>query len=178
MILRRFVPVLLLALAYWPAQALGQEPSLEPFLGTWKGVGLTEKFNVAGYFTYTKRDLDVGIQKTEKGFDITWVTGLRADESIGVVTHRKTTTLSFTKTGPGLFEAGEAPPWSKSNRWARLADGSLIIYIFEVDTNGIYELSRYVRTITAPGEMDLGFTRDLDGRPVRQVTAQLKRTGD
>ena len=178
MILRRFVPVLLLALAYWPAQALGQEPSLEPFLGAWKGVGLTEKFNVAGYFTYTKRDLDVGIRKTKKGFDITWITGLRSDESIGVVTHRKTTTLSFTKTGPGLFEAAEAPPWSRSHRWARLADSSLIIYIFEVDANGIYELSRYVRTITAPGQMDLGFTRDLDGRPVRQVTAQLQRTGD
>ena len=178
MISRRFVPVLLLALAYWPAQALGQEPSLEPFFGTWKGVGLTEKFNVAGYFTYTKRDLDVDISKTDRGFDITWTTGLRADETIGVVTHRKTTTLSFAKTGPALFEADEAPPWSRSHRWARLADSSLIIYIFEIHANGIYELSRYVRTITEPGQMDLGFTRNLDGRPVRQVTGQLTQTGD
>ena len=67
------------------------------------------------------------------------------------------------------------PPWVKSFRWARLVDKSLVVYIFEVRPTGSYEISRYVRTITAPGKMELGFTRDLDGRPVRQVTGQLSR---
>ena len=59
--------------------------------------------------------------------------------------------------------------------WARLTDQSLIIYVFEVNEAGVYELSRYVRSLTSLDQMELGYTRHFDGRPVRGVVGQLKR---
>ena len=175
---RRLVPLLALFLVLLPSVLGAAEPSLEPFLGKWSGVGVSEKYLEAGYFTYTERDLDMSVTKTEEGFELTWTTGMRPEGSDGPVTVRKTTTLTFKETEPGVFEADAPPPWVKSYRWARLVDKSLVVYIFEVRPTGFYEISRYVRTITAPGEMELGFTRDLDGRPVRQVTGQLSRVAE
>ena len=175
---RQLVSLLVFVLVLLPSTLGAAESSIEPFLGKWSGVGVTERYLEAGYFTYTERDLDVIVSKTDQGFDLTWTTGLRPEGSTGAVTLRKTTTLTFKETAPGLFEADAPPPWVKSYRWARLVDKSMVVYIFEVRPPGFHEISRYVRTITAPGEMELGFTRDLDGRPVRQVTGQLSRVAE
>ena len=173
-ILRRFVVLAVLLVVALPLRA--EENGLDRFVGQWEGSGVTEKFSEEGYFTYTKRDLNVAFAETEKGFDITWITGFRVEGDSGPVVLRKTTTLNFVEIAPGVYETAESPPWKRAHRWARLSEGTLIIYIFEVDEAGLYEISRYVRTVSDDGVMQLGFSRDMDGRPVRQVTGTLTRT--
>lgn len=160
------------------ATARAAEDGLERFLGAWTGAGVSEKFMEEGYFTYSTRDLNITFTRSDKGFDTIWTTGFRTEGDKGPVVLRKTTTLHFKEVAPGYFETEESPPWRRAQRWARLTkDGALIVYIFEVDDHGVYEISRYVRRITEDGMMELGFSRDLDGRPVRQVTGTLTREG-
>jgi hypothetical protein len=125
---------------------------------------------------YGARDLDVTISGTADGFDITWITVIKPSgvqqDSEG---HRRTSTASYLANGPSSFEAkgaqGVGP--GKSYSWARIDERSLIVYVFEIDGEGVYDLSRYVRTISDSGIMDLSFTRDRDGATVRRVTGNL-----
>ena len=56
-----------------PAAADG---SLEPFLGDWTGIAITENVGeTAGdQSDYTLRDLDVSIAETADGLELTWTT--------------------------------------------------------------------------------------------------------
>ena len=90
---------------------------------------------------------------------------------------RRTGNLAFVSLGNGVFESLDPPKRGimHERTWARLSGQSLIIYVFEINGAGVYEISRYVRTMTSLDQMELGYTRDFDGRPVRGVVGQLTR---
>ena len=157
------------------APAAAENLPIEAFFGRWGGsaVGQSVTTSTMGYGA---RDLDVTISGTAEGFDITWITvikpsGVEPDSD----EHRRISTASFLSSGPSSFEAkgaqGVGP--GKSYSWARIEERSLIVYVFEIDGEGVYDLSRYVRTISDSGIMDLSFTRTRDGATVRRVTGNL-----
>ena len=125
---------------------------------------------------YTRRDLDVTIARSGDGFSITW-TALIGKRGAGgnAEDRRKSNTLAFHRKGPNSFEAEGAigTGLGKSYSWARLDGSSLIMYILEIDEDGVYEVSRYARTISRSGEMELRFIRHRDGQLVRHVSAVL-----
>ena len=173
-ILRCLVLVVIVSLAL-PASA--QESALSDFLGHWKGVGISEQASETGDFEYANRDLDIEIKPTEDGFALSWTAALRNDD--GSLT-RKSARLEFREVKSGVFEAPgrTGAGLSHAHTWARLTAGSLIVYVLEIDEAGIYELSQYVRTLTSPGQMELGYTRHRDGRPVRSVIGRLARVSE
>ena len=162
------------------APAVAENLPIEAFFGRWSGsaVGQSVTTSTMGYGA---RDLDVTISGTVEGFDITWITVIKPSgvepDSDG---HRRASTASFLRRGPSSFEAkgaqGVGP--GKSYSWARIEERSLIVYVFEIDGDGVYDLSRYVRTISDSGIMDLSFTRNRDGATVRRVTGNLLPAND
>lgn len=158
--------------------AMAEEGELETFFGDWKGVGITEQVSEAGEFSYTSRDLDVTIRPEKDGFSITWTAEERDKDGYLI---RRTGNLAFVSLGNGVFETLDPPQKGPKKglmhqrTWARLSGQSLIIYVFEIGEGGVYEISRYVRTLSSLDQMELGYTRDFDGRPVRGVVGQLTR---
>ncbi|MCZ6455607.1 MAG: hypothetical protein O6909_15320, partial [Alphaproteobacteria bacterium] len=59
--------------------------------------------------------------------------------------------------------------------WARLADRALEIHSITISDRGVLEYQKYVRTLLSDDEMQLRFTRSLDGSIVRSVLAHLQR---
>ncbi len=164
------------------APASAQAVSMEAFYGRWVGKGATENFAPAKlprHSTFTIRDLDVAIAKREDGFEITWTTVIRRrGTQRAPKVKRKTTTLSFVATPtPGVFQSkgGPNPALGKTYAWARLEADSLVINILEIDKNGIYGLSRYVRTIRGTGKMELEYTLLSEGERLRNVIGDLER---
>jgi len=154
---------------------------LDAFLGHWEGsaIGQDAAESTLGYGI---RDLDVRISGTADGLEVTWFTVPRAGSLAGpeAETERRSTTVHFAPSGPSTWvgEAAEGPGTSFSRSWARLEGRSLYVYVLEIDERGIYQLSRYERTISAAGVMDLRFSRDKDGRTVRRVTGSLLRASE
>lgn len=185
----RCLAVLAALLASVPAGA--QEAlSIDAFFGRWEGSALGQDADepTVGYGV---RDLDVRISRTTDGFEITWFTvprtgSLSAPET---ETQRRSTTAHFARSGPSTWAAENAegaesaegvngPGASFSHSWARLEGRSLYIYVLEIDEGGIYQLSRYQRTLSPAGVMDLKFTRARDGTTVRRVSGSLMPAGD
>ena len=180
---------LLAALAFfmlglWSNFAAAQVNSLEPFLGHWTGIALTEHYQEPGLFGYEKRDLNVEIARNEGGFSITWVTEIRGKEESE--DRRRETTMDYKLVEPGLFEAVDfskvndnGSPFGVRFSWARIDNGSesqmpsLIVSVLEIDNAGIAELSHYHRRIDSAGQMNLEFVRDREGRRLRRVTGKL-----
>ena len=57
--------------------------------------------------------------------------------------------------------------------WGRIEEQSLIVYLFQIDQNGNYDLTRYERMLSTSGRMILDFKRTRDGRTIRRVTGEL-----
>ncbi len=155
-----------------PAAAGG---SLEPFLGDWTGIAITENVGeTAGdQSDYTLRDLDVSIAETAEGLELTWTTHFRGNGS----RKKKTATIALTKTAPGVFRqdgTGDVLA-GDSAVWARVEGRSLVVYLLEVDPKGVYHLSRYERRVLSGGGMVLSFKRVQDGKTTRLVTGELVR---
>ncbi|MEM7172105.1 MAG: hypothetical protein AAF530_18185 [Pseudomonadota bacterium] len=176
--------LILVFLAMLPGAVLAQVNSLEPFLGRWSGVALTEHYQEPGLFGYVQRDLDVDIERIEGGFAITWITEIHGDKE--AATKRRETTMAFHLVEPGLFEAvnfsqvnESGSPFGVRYSWARIDNGpqgkspKLMISVLEIDRGGVADLSHYVRAIDAAGQMDLEYIRDRDGRRLRRVTGKL-----
>jgi hypothetical protein len=147
---------------------------IDAFFGRWGGSAIGQSVTTST-MGYGARDLDVTISGTAEGFDITWITVIKPSGVEQDSEGHRTSTASFLRSGPSSFEAkgaqGVGP--GKSYSWARIEERSLIVYVFEIDGEGVYDLSRYVRTISDSGIMDLSFTRDRDGATVRRVTGNL-----
>ncbi len=162
------------------APAAAETLPIEAFFGRWGGSAIGQSVTTST-MGYAARDLDVTISGTGAGFDITWITVIKpSGVEAGSEIRRKTTTASFLRGGPSSFEAkgaqGVGP--GKSYSWARIEERSLIVYVFEIDGAGVYNLSRYARTISDSGIMDLSFTRNRDGVTVRRVTGNLLPAND
>ena len=159
--------------------------ALEAFFGHWRGTAIGQRADepTAGYGV---RDLDVRISETADGFEIAWTTVIQATiQATGAAEpdaepKRRLTTARFVQSGPAVWqgESTEGPGVSLSRSWARLAGRSLIVSVLEIDETGVYDLARYVRTISPAGVMDLKFTRTRDGAALRRVTGSLLRAGD
>ena len=154
------------------AQASEWEP-IDGFLGDWMGVGFTEKFTEPSVFQtdYSIRDLDVKITATDVGLDITWITHTR----LNGITKSKTTSVSLIRTEPGVFVGAEKADVLAGEIaiWGRIEERSLIVYLFQIDIDGIYNLSRYERRLSGNGHMVLNFNRSRDGKTVRRVRGEL-----
>ena len=156
------------------AQA-SERVSIDTFLGDWFGVAITEDVIHMGMrqMDYSLRDLDVSIAATEAGIDVTWTARTRRNGK------RKTrsNSVALVRTAPGVFMGpGTANVLAGETAvWARLEGKSLIVYVFEIDPEGVYELSRYERRLTPSGGMLLDFRRLRDGKVRRTVTGELVR---
>ena len=166
--------LILLGTANGPPRAAARDADLSEFFGRWQGTGISEQVTEAGDFAYAARDLDIEITPSGDAFAVLWTTDVRGESGSLV---RKEGGLEFRTVNAGVFESTEttAEGLGHAHTWARLSGASLIVYVLEIDEAGIYELSQYVRTITSVGQMQLGYTRLRDGRPVRTVTAMLSR---
>ena len=151
------------------AQA-GEPAPVDAFIGSWVGVGLKE--DVTDYATggvdYALRDLDVSIESGQTGLNITWTTHF-LDTS-----EKKSTSITLVQTAPGVFVGTENSDVFNGGTavWGRIEDRSLIVYVFEVDQNGIYDLSRYERRLSLD-RMFLYFKRTRDGKTIRSVIGEL-----
>ena len=165
--------------SFTPVGMAAEDATLADFAGTWVGIGLKEEFLEEGYYEYKKRDLNVTIQPDNRGFTVSWKTGVR-EISDGPVTELKSTELTFEENAEGYYQVADVAPQvhSHGHIWARLEGRQLIVYLLDIHPKGYYELSMYVRTLNPDGTMSLGFIRNLDGRPVRRVTGQLSRGED
>lgn len=176
----RFLAVLVLLLA--TARA-GAQDALSPddFFGRWEGSAIGKRADepTTGYGT---RDLDVRISETADGFEIAWVTVIQAAgvAAANAEPKRRLTTARFVRAGPSVWqgESADGPGASLTRSWARLEGRSLFVYVLEIDEAGLYDLSRYVRTLSQAGVMDLKFTRTRDGATLRRVTGSLLPAGD
>ncbi len=173
--------LLLLATAGAGAQEANDTLALDAFVGRWEGTAIGQRSDepTSGYGA---RDLDVRISETADGFEIAWTTviqttGLAAADA---EPKRRLTAARFGRSGPSVWlgEGAEGPGAAVSRSWARLEGRSLYVYVLEIDEAGLYDLSRYVRTISPAGVMDLKFTRTRDGAPLRRVSGSLLPAGD
>ncbi len=175
---RALVLAVLLLVGAWPAAA--DSLPIDAFYGRWEGMAMGKSLTTSSKgkvaLEYGARDLDVTIAETEKGFSVTWSTVRRAsNNSADGQLRRNLTTARFIRASPTTFEpeVTRGIGAGRSHTWARLEGRSLIVYVFEIDAAGVYELARYARTISASGVMDLRFTRTRDGKIVREVGGSL-----
>ncbi|MDX1576402.1 MAG: hypothetical protein R3285_09425 [Kiloniellales bacterium] len=172
---------LLLAAGRAGAQEVNDALGLDAFFGHWRGTAIGQRADepTTGYGV---RDLDVRISETTDGFEIAWTTVIQA---AGVAAEdaepkRRRTSARFVQTGPAVWqgESTDGPGVGLSRSWARLEGRSLTVYVLEIDEAGLYDLSRYARTISPAGVMDLKFTRTRDGAALRRVTGSLLPAAD
>lgn len=165
--------VLLIFAAARPAGA-EQDGSIKAFFGNWGGSAIAKNSDSI-YFGVTIRDLDVTIAGAPDGFRIAWTTVFRRGGTPNKPNiRRKTTRLSFAETNPGIYQAkgaSRAGPGGTYS-WARFDGKTLVVYLFAIDNEGVYQLSRYARTVTGSG-MDLEFSAIRDGEALRTVTGRL-----
>jgi hypothetical protein len=162
-----------LAVPAAPAQA--GDP-IEPFVGEWKGVGITD--GLASAAGFADRNLDLKIEKSARGFRITWnsIQEHRDDRS-----HRMTaraTSVGFSPAGKeGLYvmDAAKAPLTEHAYLWAQVADRILTVHSIMLSDDGHLEHQKYVRTLQANGDLQLLYTRRLDDDVARTVMSVFRR---
>ncbi|MFO0998184.1 MAG: hypothetical protein U1F33_15995 [Alphaproteobacteria bacterium] len=170
----------LFAIGCWLALCFGAEAKdldLKAFYGKYTGSGVANSEDSL-YFGVTVRDTDVEIRPTADGFRVNWTTVLHqgGDPAKPDIRKRSSTTDFVYGARPNLFlgKSHGDPLVSGETSWARISGNSLIIYIFTINEEGLYDVQTYVRTLTGAG-MDLVFSRVRDGEPTRTVKAKLTR---
>jgi hypothetical protein len=153
--------------------AQAEEPApIDEFLGSWVGVGLKEDVTdyTSGGVDYALRDLDVSIESAQTGLNITWTT-----QTVDTG-EKKSTSITLAQTAPGVFVGTENGDVFNGGSavWGRIEGQSLIVYVFEVDQKGIYDISRYERRLSLE-RMFLYFKRTRDGKTIRSVQGELVR---
>ena len=156
------------------SMAEAADEDLQPYFGRWQGTAISDQVSAEGEFSFKNRDLDVEIGPKGTGFAITWTAELRDDSGF---LSRRSSSLEFIPVGQGVYEAVNPPEagLSYARTWARISDDAFVVYVFEVDESGLYEVSRYVRRLTSLDVMELGYTRERDGRPARTIVGRLTR---
>lgn len=165
---------------------LADEP-YTPFIGTY--VGRAESEGLADGAVREVRDLDVTIAEVDDGFRIESITVNHDGDRLSPDVSRRSSAMSFTESDiDEIFQRDFArdvfATRSELNvvagdplQWARVEDGTLVVYSFVLDEEGTYELQTYRRTLNDIG-MDLEFTGELDGVVKRRVVGQLIRVDD
>lgn len=148
--------------------------TIEAFSGRWLGKGITEnKGNV-----FADRDLDVSIEPTDRGFTILWKTVKTTRKNGANNVRLWSITVPFAETDRNGIYRGEIssdPVSGSPYMWAHLDGRVLIVNSIAISDQGVLEQQRYVRTLSANNEMQLRYTRSLDGSIVGSVLAILNR---
>ena len=171
------VAIIILAAFLPPASPANAAP-IDPFVGQWIGMGITENGAPAESVGFIDRDLEVTIEATADGFNVTWKTlrpsgSGRADK----VKHTSVQVPFVQVDKPGIYRmAATSEPLSGSPYiWARVSGQLLEVHSITISQRGVLEYQKYTRTLLSDNEMQLRFTRSLDGSIVRTVLAHLKR---
>lgn len=150
--------------------------NINAFVGEYRGSA-----NVESGSDSQKRDLDVEIQNTDKGFSVRWKTVI--SKASGKVSSREYE-VNFEPSGradiyasamkPGLF--GGSKPLDPMNGdpyvWARIEGSTLTVYAMLITDSGEYEMQVYERTL-AKGGLKLDFTRYRRAQVLSHVKAML-----
>ena len=165
---------LLVMLAIAPASAAG----IADFYGRYEGTGRT-----VGDADAPARRLDVEIQPTPNGFNLTWETATTTEDGEG---KEKRYSIDFRRTErPDVFASemrtnmfGQRVPLDPMKGdpflWARLVGPTLTVTGLLIYPDGSYDLLTYARTLTDKG-LDLKFTRRRNGEAVRTIEGSLRR---
>ena len=177
----RFMGRLGLATVFIAILSVGTAASaatLDAFYGRWVGKGITENLGKETGINFADRDLDVTVKPAEQGFTIIWKTA-RTIRKKGVDDVRLwSVAVPFAETDrAGIYRmSGSSDPLTGSPyMWARIEGRKLVVNSITISEKGVLEQQRYVRTLLSDDEMQLRFTRSVDGSVVRSVLAHLVR---
>lgn len=159
--------------------SVGQAASIDPFVGVYHGITIEHAEN-----ELQARDLDVTIEKTERGFTVDWATVIHKEDG-----REKNVSLSiefYTTERPeiygsamrsGLFgkRVPNDPLKGEPFFWARIVGKTLTIHALYITDEGGYEMQVYERKLDDEGNMDLIFSRFRDGKQIRDITGKLTR---
>jgi hypothetical protein len=148
--------------------------TIEAFYGRWVGKGITEDIGLE----VADRDLDVTVEPTERGFTLVWKMSRTTRKKGGDQVRHWSVTVPFVQTDRnGLYrvEGSTDPISGTSYRWARIDGRVLVVHSISISDKGVLEHQRYVRSLLANNEMQLRYTRSLDGSIVGSVLAILSR---
>lgn len=151
---------------------------IDPFIGHWVGMGITENGAPAESVGFIDRDLEVTIEAAADGFTVAWKTLRPSGSGREDKVKHTSVRVPFVQVGePGMYRMTATPePLSGSPYiWARVSDHMLEVHSITISGRGVLEYQKYIRTLLSDGEMQLRFTRSLDGSIVRSVLAHLKR---
>lgn len=163
-----------------PLRAEGLE--LEAFYGHFAGVADQIIDGEA-----ERRRITVTIEPQDDNFLVDWSTRVRRnDESLKDQHYR----VLFQKTRRGAVYGSAMrinvfgkripldPLAGDPFVWARIHDRTLTVYALMITDEGSYDMQVYDRTLLENGDLDLTFTRILDGSLNREITGRLKRISD
>ncbi len=174
----RGIAVVTMVAALLMVGGVARAASIEPFLGTYVGTALVEDDN-----SINKRDLNIVIKKADEGFEVDWTTIIPKDNK----SVRRQFKIRFLPTQrKEVFKAamrtnvfGAAVPLDPLKGdpyiWAAIRGKSLFVYGLIVTDQGGYELQVYERTLK-PGGMTVRFKRIHDGKQLKDITGEVKRT--
>lgn len=170
------VALVIVFAAVFPAATPARAAPIDPFVGDWAGRGITENGAPAESVGFVDRELEVEIKSTAEGFNVTWVTR-RSSASGNKVKHTSVSVPFVSVEQPGMYRmAADTEPLSGTPFvWARIVDHILEVHSITISNRGVLEYQKYVRTLLNDDEMQLRFTRSVDGSIVRSVLAHLTR---
>lgn len=158
---------------------IGQAESIDPFVGMYHGETIEHAEG-----ELQARDLDVVIEKTERGFVVDWSTvihkpdGREKNVSLNIEfysTERPDIYGSAMRSGLFGKRIPNDPLKGEPFFWARIVDKTLTIHALYITDEGGYEMQVYERKLDGDGNMDLVFRRFRDGEQIRDVTGKLTR---
>ncbi len=164
--------------ALLPLGTAAPQSAIDPFYGRWIGKGITENVGNTSGVAFADRDLDVTIRPAEQGFTIVWKTTRTTKKNGASDVRLWSITVPFVEAERGgLYRmvARTDPVSGTPYMWARLAGRTLVVNSMTISDEGALEQQRYVRTLLSDDEMQLRYTRSLDGTAVRSVLAILRR---
>ena len=173
------VALLLLAAAGVASPAARAADAIDPFIGTFKG-----KAEVETESGLKKRDVAVTISKSSRGFSVDWTTTIPKANGKRKIKQFK---IQFSPAKrKKLYAAGMRrnlfgklvplnPLKGDPYMWAAIRGDVLFVYGMHVTDDGGYEFQVYERKIV-PGGMNVTFKRFRDGKQLKDINAELKRT--
>lgn len=176
---RSLVLVLCILLAA-PLRAAGLE--IDDFYGHFAGLADQTLDGEA-----ERRRLTVTIEPQGDNFLVDWSTRVRRDDQSLKDQHYR---VLFHKTRRGAVYSSAMrinvfgkhipldPLAGDPFVWARIQDTTLTVYALVITDEGSFDMQVYNRTLLDNGDLDLSFTRILDGKLSREITGRLRRIAD
>lgn len=152
--------------------------AIDRFIGRYQGHAT---FDDAG--DEVKRDLDVVISKTKRGFNVNWKA---VTLKPGGRLKTKEYAIDFVPTArDGVFESamktnmfGKREPLNPMKGepyvWGRITGDTLTVFALLINDDGGYELQVYDRTLTVEG-LQLEYARIRDGKQLKTINTLLRR---